>query len=79
MRIALHAEQRVNQMAVIMREKIHARILASQPAGEHENGQRKAVHFDEVGDDKGRERVEAAPVGLALWLEKAKRKADEND
>src|SRR6266511_3248929 len=77
MRVRTPAKQLFEQMSGIMREPVHARVAALQPAGEEIDGQREAIHLGEQCDEEGAERAERAPVAFRPRLEEAEGEKDE--
>jgi hypothetical protein len=57
-RIAPPAEQRLPEVAGVVREDVQARVSALKPAREDIQRERESVHLREEGDQKGRERPE---------------------
>ena len=45
--ILFEPEQRVKEVSCVVREEVHAREPAAEPAGEQIDGEREAVHLDE--------------------------------
>ena len=62
MGIAFKAENCIPEMTTAMSKDICLRKLCLQPPGEKIDGQRKAVHFNKQGHNKGRKGSQTAPV-----------------
>src|SRR3990167_8276189 len=76
---SLPTDKCLEQMARIVREEINAGVMASQPAGEKIDRQRKSVHLGKESDNKGGESAEGPPVTLAFGFKEAEGKKDKEE
>lgn len=77
MRVGAPAEPHLQQMARVMAEPVHLRIVGAEPAAQDVQRQREAIHFGEQGHDEGGEHPEPPPVPPGQRLVEAPREEDE--
>src|SRR3990172_29120 len=72
------AEQFLEQVTSVMGEPVDTWVPTLKPARQKVDGQGKAIHLGEEGDDKGAEGSERPPITSCLRLEKAIGKENED-